>query len=191
MKKTLVAALGAASLLATSAFANEYEADLRALADTQLAGWLADGALLSALAAQNAKNSGLTATEIDALDQTWRAEVGAGSSPMIDQVLGSDASARLRSLKEETEGLITEVFMMDNLGLNVAQSDVTSDFWQGDEAKFQKTYGVGADAVHVGDVEFDESTQSYQSQISMTITDPGSGAVIGAITFGVDVGMIE
>lgn len=191
MKKTLVAALGAASLLATSAFANEYEADLRALADTQLAGWLADGALLSALAAQNAKNSGLSATEIDALDQTWRAEVGAGSSPMIDQVLGSDASARLRSLKEETEGLITEVFMMDNLGLNVAQSDVTSDFWQGDEAKFQKTYGVGADAVHVGDVEFDESTQSYQSQISMTITDPGSGAVIGAITFGVDVGMIE
>jgi uncharacterized phage infection (PIP) family protein YhgE len=36
----------------------------------------------------------------------------------------------------------------DNKGLNVGQSDVTSDYWQGDEAKWKKSYKMGAGAVH-------------------------------------------
>ena len=75
---------------------------------------------------------------------------------------------------------------MDALGLNVAASDTTSDYWQGDEAKFTETYGVGPDATHLGDIELDESSQSYQGQISMTIVDPATGSAIGAITVGVN-----
>jgi len=62
---------------------------------------------------------------------------------------------------------------------------VTSDYWQGDEAKFTQTYAVGSDAVHFSDIDFDESSQSYQAQISFTIIDPASGAPIGAMTVGV------
>ena len=185
------AALTASLLFAPAVFANDYADQLRNYAETELSNWLNDQTLLSAIAAQNADHGGLSPDDINGMDQTWRAEVGAGESPMIDRVLASDASARLRSLKDSSEGLITEVFIMDNLGLNVAQSDITSDFWQGDEAKFQDTYGVGVGAIHLGDVEFDESSQTYQSQISMTISDPASGAAIGAITFGIDVGMFD
>jgi hypothetical protein len=63
---------------------------------------------------------------------------------------------------------------------------MTSDMWQGDEAKFTETYSVGAGAVHFSDVELDESTQRYQAQISLTIVDPASGEPIGAMTVGVD-----
>jgi hypothetical protein len=42
--------------------------------------------------------------------------------------------------------------------MNVGQSDVRSDCWQGDEAKWQQTYLKGADAIHIGEVEFDESS---------------------------------
>jgi hypothetical protein len=45
--------------------------------------------------------------------------------------------------------MITEMFVMDAKGLNVGQSDVTSDYWQGDEAKWQKTYGAGPGVVFV------------------------------------------
>jgi hypothetical protein len=76
---------------------------------------------------------------------------------------------------------------MDDKGMNVALSDVTSDYWQGDEAKWQQTYLVGPDAVHIGDVELDESTQTYQSQVSITVVDPDTKAPIGALTFGVNV----
>ena len=75
---------------------------------------------------------------------------------------------------------------MDAQGLNVAASSVTSDYWQGDEAKHQETYGKGAGAVHFSAIEFDESSQMYQAQISISLSDPDSGAVIGAMTIGVD-----
>ena len=76
---------------------------------------------------------------------------------------------------------------MDNRGLNVGQSEVTSDYWQGDEAKWKKTFLVGPNAMIIDDVELDESTQTFQSQLSMSITDQATGEVIGAITVGVDV----
>ena len=90
-------------------------------------------------------------------------------------------------MKKERGGQVLEIFVMDNRGLNVAQSDVTSDYWQGDEAKWKKTYSVGPDAVFVDEVELDESSQTFQAQISMSIKDPATNAVIGAITVGVNV----
>ncbi len=75
---------------------------------------------------------------------------------------------------------------MDAHGLNVAASDVTSDFWQGDEEKFTETYGRGSGSVHFSEVEFDESTQRYQAQISLTIMDPTTNQPIGAMTIGID-----
>jgi hypothetical protein len=76
---------------------------------------------------------------------------------------------------------------MDAKGLNVGQSDLTSDYWQGDEAKWKKTYLVGPKAMHVGGVKTDQSTQTLQSQLSMAVVDPASGKVIGAVTVGVNV----
>ena len=75
---------------------------------------------------------------------------------------------------------------MDARGLNVAASAATSDYWQGDEDKFQQTYEIGADSVHFSDIEFDESSQTYQGQISVVIVDPSTNTPIGAITIGVN-----
>ena len=76
---------------------------------------------------------------------------------------------------------------MDDKGLNVGQSDVTSDYWQGDEAKWQKSFSAGPGAIFVDKVEKDESTQTFQTQISIAIVDPSSNKVVGAVTVGVDV----
>ena len=76
---------------------------------------------------------------------------------------------------------------MDAVGLNVGQSDMTSDFWQGDEEKWQRTCLGAPDAVFIDEVEEDESTQQFQSQVSMAVADPESGTVIGCITVGIDV----
>jgi hypothetical protein len=63
---------------------------------------------------------------------------------------------------------------------------MTSDYWQGDEAKWKKTYMVGPDAIFVDEIEKDESTQSLQSQVSIAIKDE-TGKAIGAITLGINV----
>lgn len=170
---------------APAAMAVEPHVAMQAYVDTEVMTWAHDGAIIDAIAAQNAKTAGYDAGRIDALDKTWRAEVGTGSD-LVDGVLTNAAADYLRTQIAASDGLITEVFVMDAQGLNVAASGATSDYWQGDEAKFQETYPKGAGAVHFGDIEFDESSQTYQAQISVTITDPASGAPIGAMTIGID-----
>ncbi|WP_421851643.1 hypothetical protein [Oricola sp.] len=151
--------------------------------------WLTDPIVVNAVKAQNDKNAGISQADIDALDQKWRAGVDGGDTTLIEDVLANELSDFLRSRQAESGGTITEVFVMDNKGLNVGQSDVTSDYWQGDEGKWQKTYGMGPSAVFVDEVEKDESTQTLQSQASVTIADE-AGNPIGAITIGIDLSSI-
>lgn len=77
---------------------------------------------------------------------------------------------------------------MDNQGAHVAMTDKTSDYWQGDEAKFIESYNGGKGAVHIADVEFDNSTQAYLFQVSVPVKD--GNKVIGATTIGIDVDKI-
>jgi hypothetical protein len=180
----VAAALGGAAAL--PAAADEFTAAMQAFYEAELAALAQDPVLAGAIAAQNARTSGLPQSEIDALDSAWRAEVGAADTPTITPVLENDAAAMLRERVAASGGTITEIFAVDERGLNVAASAVTSDYWQGDEAKFTETFPVGAGAVHFGEVEFDESTQTFQGQISFTVSDPATGAPIGAVTVGVD-----
>ena len=110
-----------------------------------------------------------------------------GGGALIDKTLANAASKVLKRLKAAHPDTVTEVFVMDNRGLNVGQSDVTSDYMQGDESKWQKTYAAGAGSIFIDEVEFDESTQKFQSQISATISDPATGKPIGAITVGLNI----
>ena len=185
MKK--LTALGALSLIvAGPAVANEFAPAMQEFLDSELSAWATDSSFVSAINAQNAQTAGYDQARIDQLDTQWRAEVGMADTPTITPVMESALSDVLRERVEAAGGRITEVFVMDAQGLNVAASDVTSDYWQGDEAKFTETYGRGPGASHLGEVEFDESTQTYQGQISLTIIDPSSGQAIGAVTVGVD-----
>ncbi len=175
-------------LLATAAYAAEpHEAPMRDFAINTVSSWISNPMVVEAIKVQNDKHANLSQDEIDKLDKQWRAETGSSDRPLIDTVLAKALSDFLADAKNRTGGLVTEVFVMDNKGLNVGQSDVTSDYWQGDEAKWKKTFLVGPDAMFIDEVEQDESTQTFQSQLSMSIVDPATGEVIGAITVGVNI----
>jgi hypothetical protein len=168
---------------------NEFAAPLTELANGRLREIAQNETIVAAITAQNAMSAGYDQAKVDQLDSQWRAEVGGAAKPLIDATLSSEASKWLAQMQEESGGLLTEIFVMDAKGLNVAQSTVTSDYWQGDEDKFTASFGAGATAVHLGEIEQDESTQTFQSQVSITITD-AAGAPIGAITAGVDLSIL-
>ncbi|MCR6498467.1 hypothetical protein MUO32_05430 [Shinella sp. CPCC 101442] len=167
---------GAQQDVRVTAIADYVEANVRP--------WLAEPAIVNAVIAQNAVHSRLNQAEIQDLDARWRVELLSGKRPLIDATLSNPLSLYLKGRQRAAEGLITEIFVMDNRGLNVGQSDITSDYWQGDEAKWLKSFGAGM--LVVEEAERDESTQLMQSQASLPIRDPRSGAVIGAITVGVN-----
>lgn len=183
----LFMAVAALSATAPLAMANDgHVAPVSAYVNENIKPWLADPTVIAAIKAQNGKHAGLTEAQILKLDKDWRAQVNSGNRPLVDGILSNKLSAFLKKKKEGSQGLMTEVFVMDNKGLNVGQSDPTSDYWQGDEAKWKKTFKVGPDVIHVGGVEKDESTQQLQSQASVTIKDPETGKPIGAVTIGIN-----
>ncbi len=185
MKSVLLGSAFALTL-GPAAHANDYLAVMQAFLEDEVRTWAQSEELTAAIQAQNAITGGYSQGQIDELDTSWRAATDTPSDALIAGVMTNAASEFLRSQVAGSYGLITEVFIMDARGLNVAASDVTSDYWQGDEAKFTETYPLGPDAEHFSDIEFDESTQSYQAQMSITITDPATGEPIGAMTIGVN-----
>ncbi|MFX4223771.1 MAG: hypothetical protein ACMVO3_24030 [Thalassobaculum sp.] len=172
---------------AMTASANDFADQINAVLNGQVKSWISDPVVVEAVKAQNVETGGLSEADIDTLDKQWRAEAEAGSGPLIDKVLANKLSAFLKEKKEASGGLFSEIFVMDAKGLNVGQSDVTSDYMQGDEDKWQKTYPVGPDAVFIDEVEFDDSSGQFQSQANVTVTDPATGQAIGAITLGINV----
>ncbi len=82
--------------------------------------------------------------------------------------------------------MFSEIFVMDNKGLNVGQSNITSDYWQGDEVKWQQTYLAGSKGLVFGEREYDDSSGKFLIQISVSVVDPASQEAIGAATVGVN-----
>jgi hypothetical protein len=192
--KLFVSALFAASSIAFTSATVQAEdahvAPVKAFISQNIETWLTDPVVVGAIKEQNAKTGDLDQAAIDKLEKEWRAQATASDKPFVNEVLARALSKFLMEKKDGSQGMITEMFVMDAKGLNVGQSDVTSDYWQGDEAKWQKTYGAGAGVVFVDGVEEDESTQALQSQASVTISDPETGQPIGAITIGINLDML-
>lgn len=186
-RKTIATlAFTAAVTFGLTASANEFRPEIETFMKQEVIGWLSDPAVVSAIKAQNEKHASISDGDIDTLDKTWRAEAKAGGGDLTGAVLGNDLSKFLKTKKDAAGGKIAEMFIMDNKGLNVGQSDMTSDYMQGDEGKWQKTFSKGAGAMFIDEVEFDESSKAFQSQASITIVDE-AGNPIGAITVGVNV----
>lgn len=186
MFRLTVSTLSILALTAVAAQANATQDRMVQYVKQTVVPWLSDPLVQSSILADNAKHAGLSEADIIALDKKWRAEVGHSNAPTIDAVMKAPISDMLRKQEKASGGQIVEIFVMDDRGLNVGASDVTSDYWQGDEAKWQKTYAVGPDAIDIGDVSFDELSQTYEAQVSIPVNDPATGKPIGAVTVGLN-----
>ncbi len=177
-----------AAALATPVLADSHETKIMAYVESDVRGWLMSEEIINAVDQQNIDHLGMTENDISKLDRRWRTEKLRGGGTLIDSRMKNDLSAFLRGIKAASGGVITEIFVMDNLGLNVGQTDGTGDYMQGDEAKWQKTYPVSAYAVFIDAVE--EDGGKNVSQTSLTVARDNS-ARLGAITIGINVDALK
>ncbi|SHO52697.1 cache domain-containing protein [Desulfopila aestuarii] len=165
-------------------FAEEAPQAVKDLAATKLAAYGSDPVIVAAVKEQNAMGKSLD--DIKAMDKKWQETAGVDSymKSLMESACGKHLGEILGS-----QAYFAEIFVMDNQGANVAMTGKTSDYWQGDEAKFAKSFADGAGAVFVDEVEFDDSSQAYLVQVSVPVME--AGKAIGAITFGIDVEKVE
>jgi hypothetical protein len=142
--------------------------------------------VVAAIHEQNAAHGGLSPEQIEALDRQWRAERKVNGGPLTNSKIFSPTSQFLKGFKTAANGPIVEIFIMDNKGLNVAQTDPTSDYMQGDEDKWQRTAGAGPWRTFIDEPE--EMNGKKVVQASTTIVD--NDVAIGAMTVTIDLGML-
>lgn len=143
----------------------------------------ADPVVVKAIKAQNAKK--LSMEWIKKMDAEWMATTGI--SDKIKAYLDNPSSVALRSYKAALPAMV-ECFSMDDQGGLVGTIGKTTDYWQGDEAKWQKSFAQGKGAVFIDKPEFDDSSQTYSVQISVPVMD--GGKAIGALTVGLSLDKI-
>ncbi|SON56919.1 hypothetical protein HDIA_3378 [Hartmannibacter diazotrophicus] len=187
MKSLLAACLLASAIaLPTASFAEE-AAHVKPVTDYVTANvkpWLSDPAVIEAVKKSNEAHAKTDYFQIKEMDDAWKESKG--GEPMA-ALMANDLSTFLKAKRSEAGDVITEAFVMDAAGLNVGQTDGTGDYFQGDEAKWQKTYAAGPDAIFIDEVEEDGGKNIAQA--SLSISD--GGKAIGAITIGIDVDKLK
>jgi hypothetical protein len=178
-----VAAVPAPALISADIITPEFVAALRQQ--------LQQPVTILSVTSSNKHHEGVQQPEIDKLDEAWKTEAKSDDQPLIAEILSSPLSSYLLYTQAKSAGLFTEIFIMDKFGLNVGQSSVTSDYWQGDEGKFQKTFEVAPDAVFIDEPEYDDNTKTWRVQVNLTIVDPESKAAIGAATAEINLTELE
>ncbi len=167
--------------------ADDHQARLRELVHSTILPMVRNSIVIDSVKMQNRQNASLNARQIKRLDKIWRDEVERAGGALINEVLTNPLSNYLRRVKQANGDLFTDINVMDNKGLNVGQSDVTPDYWQGDEGKWRKTFLAGRGAIRISKVKMDKSSRKNRARVTVTIVDPSTDRVIGAVTIGVNV----
>ena len=142
--------------------------------------------VIRAVELQNKQN--LNLNEIKRRDDEWK---NAGDLPTrLIRETTENQVAQYFKRRVDNNAAIDEVFLTDNQGANVAAFPPTSDYWQGDEEKWTASYNNGQGVVFIGPLEFDESTQKTQVQISAPIFSQDE-STIGVLVLGVSVDYLQ
>lgn len=120
-------------------------------------------------------------------DARWQALAPEQPSELAAELLARPESEALRRWKATHEALVTEVFVTDELGANLALSRLTSDYWQGDEPKFQKVVDQPEGFLFLEPVYFDASTRRFQVIISTPVYESPTGRFLGSVSLGLDI----
>jgi hypothetical protein len=165
-------------------FAQQFDA-LKQFAKENLLPLCTDKVFVEEIEKQNAKK--VTLAEIQKIDKEWTdAE---SELPIQKDCLNNTCAVEVKKIAAKLPAL-GEVFVMDNQGANVGQNALTSDYWQGDEPKWQNSFKGGKGGVDLGKRVLDKSTNVVDQKISLPIINE-KGEVVGAICCGVKIELLK
>ncbi len=137
--------------------------------------------IINSVNRQNSEKTSLT--KIKNIDAKWKSSKGLSAFKLSLQ--NNEAGLYLKSIVDKNPD-ISEAFLTDMQGANVASYPATSDYWQGDEKKWQASFNDGQGKVFIGPLKIDDSTKVAAVQISAPVIDyRNERKTIGVIVIGV------
>ncbi len=146
-----------------------------------------EGELILYINKLEGNNSDLSQSEILKVDTRWRET--SDEMPLKKSLLSNSLSKILKNFQVENPGFV-EVFITDKNGLNIAQTNITSDYYQADESWWTDAYNNAKGKSYHGLVEFDESSSARSTAFYVPVIN-SDGVVIGVIKAVFDVDFIK
>ncbi|MEI7849975.1 MAG: methyl-accepting chemotaxis protein, partial [Chloroflexota bacterium] len=144
--------------------------------------------IIEAVKKSNIDRTGWTAEEIAKLDKAWIASDASISSTQ-KEIASNELSQFLSEFVKYNPEEV-EVFVTDVKGLNIAMTNQTSDFLQGDEGWWKSAYSDGSGQTFIDSVEYDESSKAFAMNIGVPIRDTQAGKVIGILRGTLDISVM-
>lgn len=142
-------------------------------------GLLHNPRIVSALAGDLNK---LTREELADLDARWP-HMDLSEAP-ISSILNNPISTRLSHVQHE-DNRVVEVLLTDRFGQLIAATGRTTDYYQGDEDWWRRSFNAGAGQMYIPPVSYDESSHTWSVDICLPIRH--ERAVVGVVKIVVDV----
>jgi len=133
--------------------------------------------IISSLIEANKNNPGIV--KIMQLDANWQLNRELQTSVMINPI-----TTKITAYIEKKSLNIAEMMVLDINGVVIAVFPKPTDYWQGDEDKFQQPIHLNGD--YVGPTKWDTSSQTYSFFYSILIKDENQ-KIIGVLATGLDV----
>jgi hypothetical protein len=143
-----------------------------------LTAWAAEEAIRAAVIAHNGQE--LSLETIKELDARW---VAGDAEAKLQELLTNACAERLKGLLA-VDPAYREGLVMGDQGALVCLTGPSSDYWQGDEAKWQRSFDDGSGRVFVDRPRYDSSSRAILVQMSVPIVE--AERVIGVLTVGID-----
>ncbi len=118
---------------------------------------------------------------IEWIEKNWTSPDNA-QNPVMTKLTNNELTRRLETLRsfymsKNNYPLFAEIFITNRFGVNIAQTNMTSDYYQADEKWWQLARKNG---LFVSDIEYDESSNTSSIEIAVRITNT-DGDFIGVI----------
>ncbi len=153
-----------------------------------LAAVTTDAVVLDAVRSANAKDKSLSMAEITTLDKAWIASKT--TTAAMQAIMQNAASQKLLAFQAINPGF-KEIFVADAYGLNAAETDKTSDYYQADEAWWVNSFNGGTGKIIHGPIEFDQSSQTEAISLYIPVIDPSTGTAIGVMKGVLDLSSVS
>jgi sensor histidine kinase regulating citrate/malate metabolism len=88
----------------------------------------------------NAQHANYSKTQIRALNKQWQQQLNSSDKPLINSVMNNGLSALLEKIEEHSNGLYQGIIMTDSKGLNIGQTYMTGQYWQGGKSFWKKAF---------------------------------------------------
>jgi len=136
----------------------------------------------------NEKYRNTSLSEILKLDEKWQKTEGIDD--FIKSFIINECGLFLADFQDAHEAF-SEIFITDEKGLIVGETNKTSDFYQADEEWWIKAYGQGKGQSYYGELEYDQSSRSEAISLFVPIRDSETKRVMGIIKAVCDITAIK